>query len=51
MADDEHDVEHNVRHLDRDPNDPRNVPQADTGWHLNDEGEMVKVEVEVAPEE
>lgn len=31
-------VESNVeQHLDQDPNDPRNVPPAETGFSLNDE--------------
>lgn len=29
----------NERHLDRDPNDPRNVPQAKALPSLNDEGQ------------
>lgn len=26
-----------TQHLDRDPNDPRNVPPAETGFSLDDE--------------
>lgn len=40
MADKQPEVEEapeNVRHLDRDPNDPRNVPPADKLPSLNDE--------------